>query len=83
MYLLRREHHIRSDPVRYPAASTATSRRGHPLALLGNIEPVEDDEIAATAEIVQQSVRATVDQIMAILLKQASSRSPAEKPAAA
>jgi hypothetical protein len=53
------------------------------VALLGNIEPVEDDEIAATAEIVQQSVRATVDQIMAILLKQASSRSPAEKPAAA
>jgi predicted PurR-regulated permease PerM len=53
------------------------------VALLGNIETVEDDEIAATAEIVQQSICATVDQIMATLLKQATPESPAEKPAAA
>jgi hypothetical protein len=53
------------------------------VALLGNIESVEDDEIAATAEIVQQSICATVDQTMATLLKQATPKSPAEKPAAA
>src|SRR5262249_14921704 len=49
------------------------------VALFGNTEPVEDDEIMATAEIVQQSVCAAVDQVMAILLKRASSKPLAEK----
>ena len=39
------------------------------VALLGNAERFEDDETSADAEFVQQSLRETVDKIMACRLK--------------
>jgi predicted PurR-regulated permease PerM len=53
------------------------------VALLGNTERFEDDEVAATAEIVQQSLAETVDKITAVIFKQAEAESLVEKPAAA
>jgi hypothetical protein len=53
------------------------------VALLGNTERFEDDEVAATAEIVQRSLHETVDMIMAVIFKQAEAETAVEKPAAA
>jgi predicted PurR-regulated permease PerM len=50
------------------------------VTLLGDIKAPEHDEIAAAAEIVQQSVRETVDKIISILIKQAREEASAEKP---
>jgi hypothetical protein len=51
--------------------------------LLGNAERFEDDETFADAEFVQQSLRETVDKIMAVALKQTRDEISAAKPAAA
>ena len=53
------------------------------VALLGNAERFEDDETFADAEFVQQSLRETVDKIMAVALKQTGDEISAAKPAAA
>ena len=53
------------------------------VALLGNTEQFEDEEVAATAEIVQQSLGETVDKIMAVIFKLAEAETSAQKPAAA
>ena len=53
------------------------------VALLGNTEPFEDREAAATAEIVQQSLRETVDKITAAIFKLAEAETSVENPAAA
>ena len=53
------------------------------VALLGNAERFEDDETSADAEFVQQSLRETVDKIMAVALKQTGDEISAAKPAAA
>jgi predicted PurR-regulated permease PerM len=53
------------------------------VALLGNAECFEDDETFADAEFVQQSLRETVDKIMAVALKQTGDEISAAKPAAA
>ena len=53
------------------------------VALLGNTERFEDEEVAATDEIVQQSLRETVDKIAAVIFKLAEAEVSAEKPAAA
>jgi hypothetical protein len=53
------------------------------VALLGNAECFEDDETFADAEFVQQSLRETVDKIMAVGLKQPGDEISAAKPAAA
>jgi hypothetical protein len=49
------------------------------VALLGDIEGPEHDEITAAAEIVQQSVLETVDKIISILIKQAGKEASSEK----
>ena len=53
------------------------------VALLGNTERFEDDEVAVTAEIVQQSLRETVDKITAVIFKLAEAETSGEKSAAA
>jgi len=53
------------------------------VALLGNTEPFEDQEVAKTAEIVQQSLRETVDKVTAAIFKLAEAEISAERPAAA
>jgi hypothetical protein len=53
------------------------------VVLLGNTERFEDEEVAATAEIVQQSLGETVDRIMAVIFKLAEAVTSAQKPAAA
>jgi hypothetical protein len=53
------------------------------VALLGNSEPFEDEEVAGTAEIVQQSLPETVEKITAVISKQAEAATTVEKPAAA
>jgi len=53
------------------------------VALLGNAERFEDDETFTDAEFVQQSLRETVDKIMAVALKQTGDEISAAKPAAA
>ena len=53
------------------------------VALLGNVERFEDDETFADAEFVQQSLRETVDKILAVALKQTGDEISAAKPAAA
>jgi predicted PurR-regulated permease PerM len=53
------------------------------VALLGNAERFEDDEISAGTEFVQQSLRETVDKIMAFALKQTGDEISAAKPATA
>jgi predicted PurR-regulated permease PerM len=53
------------------------------VALLGNPEHFEDDETSAGTEFVQQSLRETVDKIMAFALKQTGDEISAAKPAAA
>ena len=53
------------------------------VALLGNAERFEDDETFADAEFVQQSLRETVDKIIAVALKQTGDEISAAKPAAA
>ena len=52
------------------------------IALLGDGARFENDEAAGCTEIVQQSVRDTVDKIIATLLKQAGAEFTIEKPAA-
>jgi hypothetical protein len=52
------------------------------VALLGNTEPFVDREAAATAEIVQQSLRETVDKITAAIFKLAEAETSVEKPPA-
>jgi hypothetical protein len=53
------------------------------IALLGNPEHIEDDETSAGTEFVQQSLRETVDKIMAFALKQTGDEISAAKPATA
>ena len=63
--------------------SAAASQVSIVVALLGNTEPFEDQEVAKTAEIVQQSLRETVDKVTAAIFKLAEAEISAERPAAA
>jgi hypothetical protein len=53
------------------------------IALLGNVDRIDDAEIAETGEIVQQSVREIVEKIASALIKRANDERSVEKPAAA
>jgi predicted PurR-regulated permease PerM len=53
------------------------------IALLGNVDRIDDAEIAENGQIVQQSVREIVEKITSVLIRRANNERCMEKPAAA